>query len=115
MYKFSSIYFWVVTALIIPVTSFSQELVFSAPQKVTAGYAKVEVLGRNSQGILVREIGRSDDQIAAYYSNLQQRWKKTTPRKEKNAKLEQIVLYDDSLIFFYSIVVKNLTLLNLCR
>lgn len=112
IYKFSSIYFWVMTVLIIPVTSFSQELVFSAPQKVTAGYAKVEVLGRNSQGILVREIGRSDDQIAAYYSNLQQRWKKTTPRKEKNAKLEQIVVYDDSLIFFYSIIVKNLTLLK---
>ncbi|MBA2423095.1 MAG: hypothetical protein H0V61_07705 [Chitinophagales bacterium] len=96
----------------VPGLSFSQELLYSPPQRVTAGYAKVEILGKNSQGILVREIGRSDDQIAAYYDNLQIRWKKSTPHKEKNARVEQIVVYEDSLIIFYSVVLKNITLLK---
>lgn len=91
---------------------YAQEITYSAPQKVTSGYARVDVLGKNTQGIIVRHIGRSSDEILAYYDNLQLRWKKTTPKKEKNGKLEQVVLYNDSVIFFYSIIVKNITLLK---
>jgi hypothetical protein len=98
--------------LTFPGLSFAQELLYSPPQKVTAGYAKIEILGKNSQGILVREIGRTDDQIAAYYDNLQIRWKRQTPHKEKNAKIEQILICDDSLIIFYSVVLKNISLLK---
>lgn len=104
--------FWFVTFAMLPWQSYSQEVSFSAPQKVTSGYGRVEVLGKNSQGIIVRFVGRSSDEMIAFYDNLQLRWKKDTPKKEKNGKLEQVVLYDDSILFFYSVIVKNITLLK---
>jgi hypothetical protein len=98
--------------IIASASSFAQDISFSAPQKITAGYEKVEILGKNSQGILVRQIGRNDDEIAVYYDNMQLRWKKATPRKDKTAKLEEIVMCGDSLLFFYTEVVKGSALLK---
>lgn len=100
---------------IIPHCVFAQDIAFSAPQKVTTGYAKVEVLGKNREGIMVRTVGRNTDEMIAFYDNLQLRWKKNTPKKEKNGKLEQVVMYNDSVIFLYSIIVKNVTLLKAFR
>ncbi|MEO6166860.1 MAG: hypothetical protein ABIO46_11245 [Chitinophagales bacterium] len=107
--------FCLLIAGVLSLSCFSQEISFSAPQKVTTGYVRVDVLGKNSQGILVRSVGRGTDEMIAFYDNLQLRWKKTTPKKEKNGKLEQIVMYNDSIIFFYSIIVKNVTLLKAFR
>ncbi|MBA3649746.1 MAG: hypothetical protein H0W62_14590 [Chitinophagales bacterium] len=91
-------------------TSYSvwcQQLAFSAPQKITAGNAQVEILGRNSQGTLIREKTKSDDVIAAYFDDLQFRWKKNLPRKERNADIQKILIDNDSLIFFYTVPIKN--------
>jgi hypothetical protein len=107
----SALFFWILV-FTFSIPAISQELSFSAPQKITAGYARVQILGKNSQGILIRQLGRSDDQIAAYYDNLQLRWKKVTPHKEKNAKLEEIVVYQDSVLFLYTILNKGATLLK---
>ena len=111
-YMLLKVCFGLLTAFCFFCNGYAQEITYSAPQKVTSGYARVDVLGKNTQGIIVRHIGRSSDEILAYYDNLQLRWKKTTPKKEKNGKLEQVVLYNDSVIFFYSIIVKNITLLK---
>ncbi|MBK9732073.1 MAG: hypothetical protein IPO83_12450 [Chitinophagaceae bacterium] len=112
---FLKICFGLLITSLIPCCSFSQEILFSAPQKVTTGYARVDVLGKNLQGTIVHALGRNTDEMIAFYDNMQLRWKKATPKKEKNAKLEQIVLYEDSIIFFYSIIVKNVTLLKAFR
>ncbi len=98
-----------------PLASVSQDVLFSAPQKVTTGYARVDVLGKTQEGTIVRMVGRNTDEIMAFYDNMQLRWKKSTPKKEKNSKLEQIVLYNDSILFFYTLIVKNVTLLKAFR
>ncbi len=104
--------FGLISAITFSYNAYAQEITYSAPQKITTGHARVDVLGKNSQGIIVRHIGRNSDEMLAYYDNLQLRWKKPTPKKEKNGKLEQVVLYNDSVVFFYSIIVKNITLLK---
>ncbi|MBX7108502.1 MAG: hypothetical protein K1X61_07645 [Chitinophagales bacterium] len=109
------IYFVCLMLWLLPLTSRAQEISFSAPQKVTTGYARVDVLGKTLEGTIVRTVGRNTDEMMAFYDNMQLRWKKSTPKKEKNSKLEQIVLYNDSIIFFYTIIVKNVTLLKAFR
>src|SRR5215471_3392115 len=100
--------FWLVLLLLaLPSLVFCQELSFSAPQKITPGNAKVEILGRNSQGILIREITKSDDVISAYFDDMQLRWKKNVPKREKNAETVQIIFDEDSIIFFYTVPIKS--------
>ncbi len=90
----------------------AQEIAISTPQKVTTGYSKVEVLGRNNQGILVRDIIKDDDQISCFYDNMQLHWKKVVPHKEKNIVTEEIILYPDSTLFFYTVTEKGTTFLK---
>ncbi|MEO5675324.1 MAG: hypothetical protein ABIQ74_11825 [Chitinophagales bacterium] len=89
-----------------------QEVLISQPEKITAGISKVEVLGRNNHGILVRHTVKDQEGIQCFYDNMSLRWKKTIQQRERNSNLEEVIMYPDSLLFFYTVVVKNLTLLK---
>jgi hypothetical protein len=90
----------------------AQDIATSPPQKITAGISKVEVLGRNDQGIIIRHTVHDDDEILCYYDNMSLRWKKNIPRREKNGSIEEIICYPDSMLFFYSVTVKGATVLK---
>ncbi|HYV94556.1 MAG TPA: hypothetical protein VE978_22475 [Chitinophagales bacterium] len=96
----------------IQVFLYAQEIEISAPQKINAGISKVEVLGRNDQGILIRHTVHDDDEIICYYDNMSVRWKKVIPHREKNSTIEEIIIYPDSVMFFYSTIMKNVTVLK---
>ena len=90
----------------------AQDVMISAPQKITPGISKVEVLGRSSEGILVRHVMKEEDHIIAFYDNMQQRWRKAIPHREKNAVTQEVIAYEDSLLFFYYFTQKGITLLQ---
>lgn len=90
----------------------AQDIATSPPQKITAGISKVEVLGRNNQGIIIRHIVHDEDEIHCYYDNMSLRWKKKIPHREKNSYLEEIICYPDSMLFFYTVTVKGATVLK---
>ena len=87
----------------------------SPPQKVNTGISKVEILGRTDQGILVRHTQKEDDEIVAFYDNMQQHWRKKIPVHEKNAIITHITTFDDSVIFFYTIAAKGVTELKAAK
>ena len=89
-----------------------QEIATSPPQKITAGISKVEVLGRNDQGIIIRHTVHDDDEILCYYDNMSLRWKRGIPHHEKNSYIEEILCYPDSMLFIYSVTVKGTTVLK---
>jgi hypothetical protein len=93
----------------------AQEVMLSPPQKVNTGISKVEILGRTDQGILVRHTQKEQDEIVAYYDNMQQHWRKRIPVQEKNAVITHITTYDDSVIFFYTIAAKGVTELKAAK
>src|SRR5437762_8371878 len=86
----------------------AQQIEISTPQKINAGVSKVEVLGRNEQGILIRHTVHDDDEIVCYYDNMSVRWKKVIPRREKNSTIEEIIVFPDSVVFFYTTFMKNI-------
>lgn len=107
--------FFLLISLCFPAITIAQDVIMSPPQKVNTGISKVEILGRTDQGILIRHTQKEDDEIVAFYDNMQQHWRKKIPVHEKNAIITHITTFDDSVIFFYTISAKGVTELKAAK
>jgi len=92
--------------------TYAQDVTMSPPVKVNTGESRVEIIGRTDQGILVRHTQRSDDELVTFYDNMQQHWRKKIPVHDKDAVVQQIVAYPDSMTFLYTVSNKGETTLN---
>jgi hypothetical protein len=86
----------------------AQDLEYSLPQALPFGVNAAYVLGKNSEGILVRLSGRSHESIQCYDAqSLSLKWKKDIVLSEKNGLVEETFLAGDSVIVFYSVYLKG--------
>lgn len=91
----------------------AQDLEYSLPQALPYGVNAAYVLGKNSEGILVRLSGRSTESIQCYDAqSLSLKWKKDIVLSEKNGLVEETFLAGDSVLVFYSIYQKGNQLLK---
>src|ERR1700761_8383277 len=93
----------------------AQQVDFSLPEKLGYGIDRFEILGRNSQGIVFEQSGRSNAVIETFYSDLKPKWKKTIDLKEAGAYVEKVYLTGDSVLVFYSHYIKGDYILKAVR
>lgn len=79
----------------------AQIIVTSAPQKVTNKTPKVAVIGKNSQGILIRKFGNDLDLIECYDENLNLNWREPVIPKDGAADIYKMIPLDDNILVFY--------------
>ncbi len=79
----------------------AQIIVTSAPQKVTNKTPKVAVIGKNSQGILIRKFGNDLDFIECYDENLNLNWREPVIPKDGGASIYKMIPLDDNILVFY--------------
>jgi hypothetical protein len=93
----------------------AQEVELSTPQKVNTGISRVEILGKTSQGILVRHTEKEEDHVLAFSGELRLNWSRRIPINEKNAEIREIFTTPDSITFFFTVVNKGVTVLKAIR
>src|SRR5215831_17302935 len=85
----------------------AQDVIFSSPEKITPGAAHVEVLGKNSQGIMVYQNDHGDDFLTAYYDNMEVHWRKPITKSKHLEHVNEVFLSGDSIWLFHSFTQKN--------
>jgi hypothetical protein len=85
----------------------AQDVVFSSPEKITPGSAHVEVLGKNSEGIIVYQNDHGDDFLTAYYDNMEVHWRRPINKSKHLEHVNEIFLTGDSIWLFHSYTQKN--------
>jgi len=81
----------------------AQSVEYSLPQALPYGAGTADVLGRNSEGVLVHMSGRSQDWMLCYSaSTLDLKWKKEIALTEKSGSVEEAYLLGDSIVVLYT-------------
>lgn len=98
-------YKWLIICcmLLIPfVVVRSQEMQISSPVKMTSKLADFEILGKNQSGLYVHYYSNSKSEIELFNNQLRPVIKKEVALKDKNARLESILLREKGGVVFYS-------------
>lgn len=90
----------------------AQQVDFSVPQRLNAKLNDFDILGKNSEGIIVLKFGRSDkNEVDAYSENMNLKWRKELSFNEKNAFIEKAIGLSDGIIIFYTVRTRDQNIL----
>ena len=93
--------------------SFAQQYSLSLPEKLQLGVNNYEVLGANSEGVLVLSSGKTIRNISLYATNMKLQWKKGINLKEFGiVNVQKIFLIEDSALVFYTVQSRGVTILK---
>lgn len=95
--------------------SSAQDVAYSLPEKLQYGVTRFEILGRNTQGIVMQLSSRSQTTMEVYTTDMKLKWKKNLALKEIGATVQQIFLLGDSSLVFYSHFVKGKSVLKVMK
>jgi hypothetical protein len=84
-----------------------QRLVKSFPLKLSSKLSDYQIIGKNSKGIYVHYFGSNEHQVEMFNESLRSMQRKTIQLRDKNTKLEEIVMVHDGLLAFYSHIEGN--------
>jgi hypothetical protein len=87
---------------LLPATVQGQRLVKSFPVKLSSKLSDYEIIGKNSKGIYVHYFGNNEHQVEVFNEGLRSMQRKAIQLRDKNTKLEEIVMIHDGLLAFYS-------------
>lgn len=80
----------------------AQRIQKSTPAKLSKNQKDYEILGKNAQGIFVHYFGNFEHELELFNNNLRSVLKRPLQLKEKNSRLEEIVLLPSGMLAFYS-------------
>ncbi|GDX47734.1 hypothetical protein LBMAG25_05520 [Bacteroidota bacterium] len=80
----------------------AQTVIHSPEQAIPYGISNIDVMGYASTGLLVREWGKNTEFIECFKDDLSTRWKKELIITDRNSRIEDVVLHNDTIIAFYS-------------
>lgn len=89
--------------------TFAQQILFSRPQKITRKVEEFNIVGKNSEGVLLYRKGGKYNAVDAYNpATLALHWSKEV-RLEHKSEVIDVVLLDDNLLLLYSTRIKRNT------
>lgn len=91
----------------------AQTILYSQPQSLPYGINNIDVLGYTSSGLLVREWGKNVQYIECFKSDMTTRWKKELIITDRNSRIEEVLLQNDTIIALYSHYSKGYRILKL--
>ncbi len=83
------------------------------PQSLPYGINNIDALGYTSNGLLVHEWGKNLHYIECFRSDMTSTWKKELLINDRNYRVENVVLQDDTLIALYSQYSKGYRILKM--
>lgn len=88
---------------------FGQQILFSRPQKIARRVEQFNIIGKNSQGILLHKKGSKYNAVDAYNpSTMALHWSKEV-HLERKSEVIDVVLLNDNLLLIYSTRIKRNT------
>lgn len=93
----------------------AQTISYSLPTKLQYGVNRFDILGRNTQGIVMQESSRTQTTIEVYTTDMKLKWKKNISLKELGATVHRIFLLGDSSLIFYSYFSKGKSMLKVMK
>jgi len=96
-------------------TAIAQKIELSPPQKLIGKYDDYEVLGTNSIGTIVHYYSKGNHKLQVYNSSLRPFNEIELLLEEKRSTVEKILLSDDLILVFYSVVLDNTLYLKVKR
>ncbi len=94
----------------------AQNYSISLPEKLNYGINRYDVLGETSFGVVVLDAGKTSHSVAVYSADMKLKWKKPFVLKEFGfVNVNKVYLSDDSLIVFYTIQVRGMTILKVAK
>jgi hypothetical protein len=93
----------------------AQKIEMSPPQKLIGKYDDYEILGTNSIGTIVHYYSKGNHKIQVFNSGLRPFNEIELLLEEKRSTVEKILLSDDLILVFYSVVVDNTLYLKVKR
>jgi hypothetical protein len=86
---------------------------YSQPQSLPYGINNIDVLGYASSGLLVHEWGKNVHYVECFKSDMTTRWKKELIITDRNSRIEDVLLHQDTLIAYYSYFYKGNRILKM--
>ena len=94
----------------------AQNYEITLPEKLNYGTNRYEVLGTNSEGIVVMNAGKNSHSVSLYSSDMKLKWKKPIALKEIGfVNIGKVILIGDSAIVFYTIQARGMTFLKAAK
>lgn len=94
----------------------AQNYEVSLPEKLNYGTNRNDVLGTSTFGIVVLDAGKTTHTISVYSSDMKLKWKKPIALKEFGfVNVNKVYLLEDSLLVFYTIQVRGMTILKAAK
>jgi hypothetical protein len=88
--------------LCISYSAFSQKAFFSEPKKISSKSPQFRILGKNNEGIILHEYGKTENVIEAYTNSMKLKWRKTINVRQASAIIKKIVVYPDTTNIIYT-------------
>jgi hypothetical protein len=79
----------------------AQQTSFSEPKKISSKSPQFRILGKNNEGIILHEYGRSENIIEAYNNSMKLKWRKNINIRQLNATIKKIIIYPDTTNIIY--------------
>jgi hypothetical protein len=80
----------------------AQAIIKSFPERISGKFTDLDILGKNSMGILVHHYGGGDHAIGVYNDNLRLLSRHNLNLKEKKAVLEELLPTSNQILAFYT-------------
>jgi hypothetical protein len=93
----------------------AQKIELSPPQKIIGKYDDYEILGTNSIGTIVHYYSKGFHKLQVFNSSLRPFNEIELVLEEKRSTVEKILLSDDLILVFYSVIENNLLYLKVKR
>lgn len=93
----------------------AQTISYSLPTKLQYGVNRFDILGRNTQGIVMQESSRTQTTIEVFTTDMKLKWRKNLSLKELGASVQRIFLLGDSSLIFYSHFIKGKSVLKVIK
>jgi len=80
----------------------AQQAFFSEAKKISTKSPQFRILGKNNEGIILHEYGKTENVIEAYTNSMKLKWRKTINVRQLNSAIKKIIIYPDTTNIIYT-------------
>jgi hypothetical protein len=79
----------------------SQQVSYSEAKKISSKSPQFRILGKNNEGIILHEYGKTENAVEAYTPSMKVKWRKNLNIRQVNSTIKRIIVYPDTTNIIY--------------